>query len=73
MYGWGGSYLNGVIVVGDVSKAFSGLELDPIAVWGTYNKYLPGVSPPFWGGKNPHENLDEKFKRRLESYKHWAK
>ncbi len=73
MYGWGSRSLTGVIVVGDVAKAFSGLELDPIAVWGAYNKYLPGVRPPFAGGKNPHENLDAKFQERFENYKRWAK
>ena len=69
---WGRS-LRVVIVVGDVAKAFSTLELDPIAVWGAYNKYLPGVRPPFAGGKNPHENLDAKFQEQFERYKRWAK
>jgi hypothetical protein len=68
MYGYCPVAMFGVVLVGDVSKAFA-LECDPIGVWGVYNKVLPGVPAPIydgWGDKKVlTKDLEAKFAERV--------
>jgi len=68
MYGQGPQPMDGVVVVGDVSKAFR-LECDAIGVWGVYNKVLPDAPPPIydgWGDKKVlTKDLEAKFAERV--------
>lgn len=69
MYGQGPYPMSGVVLVGDVSKAFR-LECDAFGVWGVYNKVLPGVPAPIYDGwvdekKVLTKNLEARFAERV--------